>query len=172
MIQKSEKKEEKKEAKKVKVKKINYFFCVTTTGWNVVPMEALRENNSGNFLGQDCVKLPGNIAKRLQGIMGTATTTATTTIDIVAPVISSIAVSGIASTTATVSWNTNELATGKLYYGTSTPLTLYMSTTTLSYAHSFNLVGLTASTTYQLMIESKDGVNNTATSTASLITTI
>lgn len=173
MIQKNEKKEEKREVKKEKTKKINYFFCVTASGWNVVPVEVYREMNSANFLGQDCVKLPGNIAKRLQAIMGsTGTTTATTTIDVVAPVISNIVTSGVASTTATVSWNTNELATGKLSYGTSTPLTLYMSTTTLSSAHSFNLTGLTASTTYQLMVESKDAANNTATSTASLATTI
>ncbi|MBI5077961.1 MAG: fibronectin type III domain-containing protein [Candidatus Yonathbacteria bacterium] len=170
---KEEKKEEKREIKKQKTKKINYFFCVTRTGWNVVPAEALKDNNGANFLGEDCVKLPGNIAKRLQAIMGsTGTTTATTTVDIVAPIISNTVVSSIASTTAMVSWNTNELATGKLYYGTSTPLTLSMGTTTLSYTHSFNLVGLTASTTYQFMVESKDGVNNTATSTASLTTTI
>lgn len=180
---------EKKEMKKVKKvekreikkdhesKKINYFFCVTATGWNVLPVEGLKENNSANYLGEDCVKLPGNIAKRLQGIIGTpvATTTppvATTTIDIVAPVISNIVTSGVASTTATVSWNTNELATGKLSYGTSTPLTAFVSTTTLSLAHSFTLTGLTASTTYQLMVESKDATNNIATSTASLTTTI
>lgn len=185
MIQKTLKKEinkEKKEFKKElkeanKPKKVNYFFCVTATGWNVLPVEGLKENNSASYLGEDCVKLPGNIAKRLQGIMGTpvATTTppvATTTIDIIAPVISSIVTSSVASTTATVSWNTNELATGKLYYGTSTPLTAFVSTTTLSLAHTFNLTGLTASTTYQLMVESKDAASNTATTTASLTTTM
>lgn len=91
--------------------------------------------------------------------------------DTTAPVISGIAGSAIASTTATVSWNTNELATGKLWYGTSTPLTLYMQNTTPSIAHSFNLIGLTASTTYNLLIESTDNASNTATSTTSLVTT-
>lgn len=91
--------------------------------------------------------------------------------DTTAPVISGIAGSAIASTTATVSWNTNELATGKLWYGTSTPLTLYMQNTTPSLAHSFNLIGLTASTTYSLLIESTDNASNTATSTTSLVTT-
>ncbi|KKT32093.1 MAG: PKD domain containing protein [Candidatus Nomurabacteria bacterium GW2011_GWD1_44_10] len=91
--------------------------------------------------------------------------------DTTAPVISSIITSPVASTTATVSWNTNELATGKLWYGTSTPLTLYMQNTTPSLAHLFNLIGLTASATYNLLLESVDGASNTATSTASLTTT-
>ena len=61
-----DKKDERKEVRKEKAKKINYFFCVTATGWNVVPAEAYKENNSNNYLGEDCVKLPSSIAKRLQ----------------------------------------------------------------------------------------------------------
>jgi hypothetical protein len=91
--------------------------------------------------------------------------------DTTAPVISAVANSLVASTTAIVSWTTNELATGKLYFGTSTPLTLFASMSTLSLAHSFNLTGLTASTTYNLIIESSDAAGNTATTTSTLITT-
>lgn len=93
-------------------------------------------------------------------------------LDTTTPVISGISVSGIASTTATVAWNTNELATGKLFYGTSTPLTTFVYNPTLSLAHTFNLTGLTASTTYQLSFESKDSANNTGTTTSSFVTTI
>ncbi|HAS84915.1 MAG TPA: hypothetical protein DCS23_02475 [Candidatus Yonathbacteria bacterium] len=164
-----EHKEEKKEIKKIKPRKVNYFFCVTATGWNVVPVDAYKDNNSANYLGEDCVKLPSSIAKRLQKVIGD--TTATSTPDIITPIISGLSVSSVATTSATVSWNTNELATGKLWYGTSTPLTLYMQNTTPSLSHLFNLIGLTASTTYNLLIESVDGASNTATSTASLTTT-
>ena len=90
--------------------------------------------------------------------------------DTVAPVISTVIPFTVASTTATVAWTTNESATGKLSFGTSTPLTLFASTTT-GMTHSFNLTGLTASTTYQLLFEAKDVANNIATSSASLVTT-
>lgn len=187
--EKREKKEEKKEIKSLRkdndnddkrhyatttatttppvqiAKKINYFLCKTDSGWNIVPLEGIKNKNSSKALGKFCMKLPYGFAKKFYNAP------ATTTPDVVAPVISSVASSGIASTTATVSWNTNELATGKLYFGTSTPLTAFVSTTTLSLAHSFVLTGLTASTTYSLLVESADSANNIATTTASLVTT-
>ncbi len=101
----------------------------------------------------------------------------TTTQDTVAPVISGVSVSAIATTSATISWNTNtEPSTGKVYYSTVSPVNLAtaltMGTTTLSTAHSFGLTGLSASTTYYYVLESKDAANNTATtSTASFATT-
>lgn len=97
---------------------------------------------------------------------------ATTTPDVLAPVISNVAVTAVSSTTATVSWNTNEVATGKLSFGTSTPPTTFVSTTTLSTGHSFNLVGLMASSTYNLLMESKDAAGNTATTSATFVTAI
>lgn len=147
-------------------KKLNYFLCKQDSGWNVVALEGERNKNSANTMGKFCMKLPHGFAKRFYG------NHATTTPDILAPVISLIAKSGIASTTATVSWNTNELATGKLYYGTSTPLTTFVYNPALTLAHSFNLTGLAASTTYQLLFESKDASNNSATTTSSFVTTI
>lgn len=164
--EKREHKEERKEVKKVKAKKINYFFCVTATGWKVVPVEALKDNNSANYLGEDCVKLPSNIAKRLQKIMGG--TTATTTPDIIAPVITLTTATGVTPISATISWTTNELANGHIYVSTTTPTNLAtattLGTTTLSTLHSFNLAGLTASTTYYYVVKSADSVGNTATS--------
>lgn len=90
--------------------------------------------------------------------------------DVTAPIISTVVPFTVASTTATVAWTTNETAVGKLWYGTSTPSTLF-ATTTSGTIHSFNLIGLTASTTYQLLFEAKDSANNIATGTASLVTT-
>jgi len=114
-----------------------------------------------------CQTLPPGIAKKLGTSTSTPTSTPTTT-DTVAPVISSVATSSIASSTATVSWNTNEPATGKIYYGTSTPLSLGTATNvsdaTLFTSHSIGLTGLAASSTYYFVVESKDASNNTATS--------
>lgn len=96
--------------------------------------------------------------------------------DTTAPVISSIGVANISSTTAMVSWMTNESATSKIYYATSTPVNLStalsVSNVSLLTNHILNLGGLTASTTYYYVLESKDAANNTATtSTQSFVTT-
>ena len=105
---------------------------------------------------------------------GTSTTTPPT--DTTAPTISGISVSSIASTSASVMWTTNENATGKIYYGTSTPVDLLsalsMSNTTLTMAHQFLLSGLFASTTYHYVLESKDAAGNTATTSTSSFVTV
>lgn len=109
---------------------------------------------------------------------GSATTTPPTPppADTAAPVISGQAVSGISSTTASLSWSTNEAATGKVYYGTTSPVdfatALTVSDATTMTAHALSLTGLTASTTYSYALESKDAAGNTATTSAqSFVTT-
>ncbi len=88
--------------------------------------------------------------------------------DTVKPIISGISVFGVSSSTASISWTTNEAATGKIYYGTTTPVNftsaLTMSNAATTTGHSFNVTGLTASTTYYFAVESKDVANNTSTS--------
>jgi len=96
--------------------------------------------------------------------------------DTTAPVISSLTASGVTANAATVSWTTDEPATGKVYYGTSSPLDLgsasAVNNSVLVASHSFDLAGLVASSTYYYIAESKDVANNTATSTQqSFITT-
>jgi hypothetical protein len=96
-------------------------------------------------------------------------------VDSTAPVISALSTTP-ASTTASVLWTTNEAATTKVYYGTVTPLVLGSASTvtdaTLLTSHTASLTGLTASTTYYMVVESKDAANNTATSSeASFVTT-
>lgn len=96
--------------------------------------------------------------------------------DTTAPVISSISVGGIASTTANVTWTTNELARSKVYYGTTTPLSLssasFIADSSLVTSHTKTLSSLTASTTHYYVIESQDGADNIATSTENSFTTL
>ncbi len=99
-----------------------------------------------------------------------------TTSDVIAPIISAINVSGVSSTTATISWQTNEAATSKIYYGTTTPVSLgsalTVSNNSLVNSHIVGLSGLASSTTYYYVLESKDASLNTATtSTQSFVTT-
>ncbi len=79
-------------------------------------------------------------------------------------VISSISVSNIASSSATVSWATNIAATSKVYFSTSSPVNLATALTaanaSLVTSHSLNLTGLNASTTYYFVVESVDALSN------------
>lgn len=106
---------------------------------------------------------------------GTGTTTPPTP-DTIAPMLLSISASSTASTTAQVLWTTNEAASSKVWFGTSTPLMLDGMTSnvfngTFVTSHLLGLAGLTASTTYQYVVESRDPANNTATSSAQSFTT-
>lgn len=95
--------------------------------------------------------------------------------DTTAPVISSISVGSLASTSATVSWTTNEAATSKVYFGTTTPLVFSTaasrSSSTLTTSHALTLTPLVASTTYYYAVQSADSSGNVATSSqASFVT--
>lgn len=100
----------------------------------------------------------------------------TTALDVAPPVISAITNSA-ASTSATVSWVTNEPATSKVYFGTINPLDLSATTTmsasnaTLVTSHALTLSGLTASTTYLFVVQSADGSGNGVTSSQLSLTT-
>lgn len=95
--------------------------------------------------------------------------------DTAAPVISSVGVSGIGSTTAMVSWTTDEPATSKVYFASGTTLDLATATalvsTALTTTHVMTLDGLTASTTYSFAVQSSDAAGNTATSATSSFAT-
>ena len=95
--------------------------------------------------------------------------------DVAAPVISSV-VATPSSTSALIAWSTNEAATSKVYYSTSSVAdpnavgTLSVVDANLVTGHSVTLPGLTATTTYSFLIESADAVNNKATSSGSFVT--
>ncbi len=121
-----------------------------------------------------CQILPPGISDRLNG-QPSSTTTPPVVIDTTAPVLSSIAVSAT-TTSATVTWNTNEAATSNVYFSISTPVNLASSTAVrdagLLTSHSLSLTGLTASTTYYYLVNSFDASKNAATSTEqSFVTT-
>ncbi len=88
------------------------------------------------------------------------------------PVISSVFASNITSSSATISWSTDEAADSQVEYGLTQS---YGSQTALDAnlltSHSQNLLGLTASTTYHFFVKSKDLAGNLATSTDYTFTT-
>lgn len=106
----------------------------------------------------------------------TSFTTHSLPADATAPVISSIAYLP-ATTTIVMSWRTDENATSKIYFSTSTPLHLNASSTqsvfsgALTQNHLLTATGLTASTTYYFAVESADPSGNKTTSPSFTLTT-
>jgi hypothetical protein len=85
--------------------------------------------------------------------------------DTTAPTITGVTASGITASAATVSWSTNEPSNTQVEYGLSTS---YGNQTSLNSvlltSHSQTLSGLTAATTYQYRVKSRDAAGNLATS--------
>jgi hypothetical protein len=81
------------------------------------------------------------------------------------PVISNVAAGNLTTTSATITWNTNELSNSQVEYGLTTN---YGSATPvdpqLLASHSLLLSGLQANTTYHYRVKSKDAAGNLATS--------
>lgn len=118
-----------------------------------------------------CSKVPPGITKNL----GRATTTATTT-DTRAPRIADLAHSAIASTTAQITWRTNEQASAAVWYSIDSDVVdgadlEIESRSSLLTSHTIDLTALTAGTKYYYLAVAKDAAGNTATSTIANFTT-
>ena len=96
--------------------------------------------------------------------------------DTTAPVISGVSATSTASTTASITWTTNEPANSTVWYATSTPVSMATASSTssvsLTMSHNISLSGLNASTLYYYFVGSKDSALNTATSTEASFTTL
>lgn len=85
------------------------------------------------------------------------------------PVISTV-VTSVGTTSITVGWKTNEVTTDRVYYSTSLPVTInasstsYVSSASSTKIHSLPIIGLSANTTYYIVIESTDSAGNVSTS--------
>ncbi|MDD5318330.1 MAG: fibronectin type III domain-containing protein [Candidatus Pacebacteria bacterium] len=92
----------------------------------------------------------------------TSTTTASTTVDLVAPLIRDVhVVSG--TSTASIQWNTNESASGELRYSTSSDVTASSSSviqSSLTLGHTVDLAGLSPDTKYYFVIVATDASGN------------
>jgi hypothetical protein len=144
--------------------------------------------SDGAFVTNHSVVLSGltasntyTFAVRSKDASGNVTTSANATFstatapDTSAPVIASVTASAISSTTATVSWATNEPATTVVYFAPGITLDFAtvptVSNSALVTNHSIVLPGLTASTTYSFAVRSADASGNASTSTTSSFVT-
>ncbi len=104
--------------------------------------------------------LAGNIANSC----GHSFTTASETIleDTTPPDVTSVAITGVSETSATIAWTTDEIANSQIEYGMSA---LYGEESTfdsdLALLHSVTLTSLTPDTIYHYRIRSSDEIGNT-----------
>ncbi len=68
------------------------------------------------------------------------------------------------STSATITWTTDEAATSRVDYGLDISYGLFVSDPTLVTSHSIELIGLSSSTTYHFKVTSVDSSGNIASS--------
>ncbi|MDZ7310208.1 MAG: FG-GAP-like repeat-containing protein, partial [candidate division KSB1 bacterium] len=93
--------------------------------------------------------------------------------DTTAPIITGVAADNLTSTTATISWRTDELADSQVEYGLTAN---YGSTTLLDSnrvnTHAVSLAGLIKNTTYHYRVRSRDAAGNLAVSNDFTFTTL
>ncbi len=148
-----------------------FYGTSTAYGLNTALNSALVTNHSQTLTSLDTGTLYHFQvrSKDASGNLATSTdqTFTTSVPDTTPPIISSI-LSTVSSTSATITWTTNEPATGKVYYSLTSPVdlssALNKAETAPTLNHSLSLTSLTASSTYYFIVESKDASNNTATS--------
>lgn len=102
------------------------------------------------------------------------TTWSFTTADATAPALSAISAVSAASTTASVTWTSNEAASSKVVYSLTSAAasaTAEADTSPRVTSHSVSLSGLLGCTTYYYSVVSRDASLNAATSTRDTFTT-
>ena len=80
-------------------------------------------------------------------------------------------VAGVTENSALISWTTNEMATSKIEYGTSTDYGSVYNNYNLNTNQAFSLIGLTRGTTYHFKLFSTDFSGNVASSSDYTFTT-
>lgn len=96
--------------------------------------------------------------------------------DTIAPVISNIN-STSSTSTATITWDTDEASGSKVWYSTTTPLVIASTTDSVTsgslvVSHSIFLENLNATSTYYFIVNSEDVEGNLATSTEDSFVTL
>jgi subtilisin-like proprotein convertase family protein len=84
------------------------------------------------------------------------------TVDCAPPVISNVASGNLTSTSARITWDTSEAATGVVHYGPAPPPASTAGIPAMGVSHAVDLTGLTACSSYLYSIESADAPGNLA----------
>lgn len=91
--------------------------------------------------------------------------------DTTPPSLSLLSVTGLATSTATITWSTSEAANSRIDYGTSSSYGSASTSASLVTSHTIRLSGLAPATTYHYRVQSADAASNAATSSDLTFTT-
>jgi peptidoglycan hydrolase-like protein with peptidoglycan-binding domain len=142
----------------------NKTHCAIVPPGHLIAPGWLRKQNGVKPVVPVCQTIPPGIAIKL----GLSTSTATSTPDTTPPTLSGVSATNITSSSAQIIWSTNEAATSKVSYSTSTPVDTVNAPTvndgTLVLSHGLAIPNLATSTTYYYVVSSKDAAGNTTTS--------
>jgi peptidoglycan hydrolase-like protein with peptidoglycan-binding domain len=147
--------------------------CIKVPPGHLIAPGWLKKNGGAVPEVSTCMPLPPGIAKKL----GRNASTTPPVLDVTAPVISQFVATSTTATTSILMWNTNEAASTKLVYGTSSPVLSSSATSSpkivsgFSLAHEVALTNLATSTTYYAVALSADMAGNVATSSQISFTT-
>jgi hypothetical protein len=132
-------------------------FANTLASTHTANISGLTQNTEYRYIivAKD---LAGNTSTSTEKVFSTKTEN-----DTVAPTLSAITATPTL-TGAIITWNTNESANGKVFYGTSTK-DMLATHSGMSTGHSVTLSDLATSTTYTYVVVSQDLAGNTSTST-------
>ena len=174
------------QATKKAVQRFQKKACISAVG-NVGPqtMQKINEllaegaGNSGK-VPEGLLKAPGILKKLCENSTSTSNSASNVTkiIDSTAPVISAISVAEVGTSTAKITWRTDDWSDGKVYYSQMTPIDI-SATSTLSASaeglfklHNVNLADLTSGTTTYYFVSSKNDSGNISTSSESSFETL
>ncbi len=107
------------------------------------------------------------------GIPSTQVSSTTLTADTIPPTITNVAAPSITSSSAVVTWNTNEVSTHQVEYGlTDSYGSQTPENSVLMASHSQSLAGLLPDTSYHFRVKSKDASGNLAISSDNAFKTL
>ncbi|MDP2749515.1 MAG: fibronectin type III domain-containing protein, partial [Nanoarchaeota archaeon] len=114
------------------------------------------------------ISVSGNYTLNLtvRDLAGNSNTTSlgVITVDVSAPIISSVQVVSVTNVTANITWTTDEVSNSTVSYGVNLSLSNMLSSGSLATAHNINLSGLVNGTLYYYNVSSCDAVGNCNTS--------
>ncbi len=140
--------------------------CLIVPPGHLIAPGWLRHNGGTLPVVPLCQDLPQGIVNQLGGVVVPPSGS---------PIITISATSNINANMATINWSTNETTTGRIYYGTTSPvipsLMPSVSDGISSANHSVTLSNLSANTTYYFIIDARDSVGRATVSAQQSFTT-
>jgi hypothetical protein len=122
------------------------------------------ETNNGSFIdGAYNITVEGFDAT-VAADVGTSVSAENIEVDNTIPTVSSVSISLITTSAATITWSTDEGANSTMDYGTTPSLGTQTSDASFVTSHRIQLTGLSSGTTYYLNITGCDAVGNCAVS--------